>query len=384
MKIVVSSTALAVAVKNLCRVINAKNALPILGDILCDVSEQDKSITLTASDSETWLRQTLALLEAEGGGKFCVDATRLMAAVGELTEQPVTILATTESDCTFRLQHSTGEAYFPLELADEYPTPEEPRDPDTLWLNVRQVTEALNVTQWATANDDLRPVMTGVYFNFTDQHADITASDGHVLVRYRIHEDCEQTGSFIMPKKVAKLLPAMLATEDRDDEVQMVWTERTAQVEGTLWTLTFRLIEDRYPNYESVIPKDQPYWADIVKDTLVSAVRKVSPFANDSSQLLRLTFEREQLTLTGEDYDFQAGATDRIYSDSNVTRPLTIGLKASSLAAMLQKLPYGELRLSMTDPSRAVTLEEKPEEGKESKTQGSFLGLLTPMLVNED
>lgn len=384
MKIIISSTALAEAVKNLCRVINPKSALPILSDILCDVDERKRTLTMTASDGEAWLTQTLSIEEAEGGGRFCVPATRLMEAVGELTEQPVTILATTESDNQFRLQHATGEAFFPLDNADEYPATREVEDAVTQWLRVRNMTEALNACQWATATDDLRPVMSGVYFNFQTDFADITASNGHVLVRHRSENSHPNlTGSFIMPKKVAKLLPSLLSAEDKDEDVQVTFSDRTAEVEGTLWTLTFLLIEGRYPNYDSVIPKDQPYWADIVKGSLVSAVRKVSPFANDSSQLLRCLFERERLTLTGEDYDFSAGATDRIYSDCNVIEPLNIGLKASTLAAMLQKLPYGEVRFRMSDPRRAVTIEEKPEEGKESKTDGSILGLLMPMLLNE-
>lgn len=384
MKIIISSTALAGAVKNLCRVINQKNAMPILGDILCDVNEQERTLTMTASDSETWLQHTLMLEEAEGGGQFAVSATRLMEAVGELYEQPVTILATTESDQTFRLQHSTGEAYFPLDNADEYPAPQELTDAAGTSIEAGEVLTALNAVQWATADDDLRPAMCGVDFDFNRERTDIVASDGHVLMRYRIERDYGCEGSFIMPKKVAKLLPSLLATEDRDEEVMVSWNDRTAEVEGTLWTLTFRLIEGRYPNYESVIPKDQPYEAKLTKGSLVSAVRKVSPFANDSSQLLRCLFESTQLTLTGEDYGCQAGATDRIYCEANVTKPLTIGLKASSLAVMLQKLPYPQLTLRMSDPSRAVTLEETPEEGKTSKTLGSLLGLLMPMLVNED
>ena len=383
MKLIVSSTALAGAVKNLCRVINPKNALPILGDILCDADEGGRLLTLTASDGEAWLSQTVALEEAEGGGRFCVPATRLMEAVGELTEQPVTILATTESDNTFRMQHATGEAFFPIDNADEYPATREVEDAVTQWLTVCTMAEGLNACQWATASDGLRPIMCGVYFNFQTDFADITASDGHVLMRHRSENSNPNiTGSFIMPKKMARLLPSLLATEDRDDDVQLTFSDRTAQVEGTLWTLTFLLIEGRYPNYDSVIPKDQPYRADIVKGSLVSAVRKVSPFASDASQLLRCLFERERLTLTGEDYDFQAGATDRIYSDCNVIEPLAVGLKASSLAAMLQKIPYGEIRIRMTDPSRAVTIEQKPEEDKEPKSTG-ILGLLMPMLLNE-
>ena len=383
MKLIVSSTALAEAAKNLCRVINAKNALPILGDILCEVNEQDRTLQLTASDSEIWATTSLQLQECEGEGRFCVEATRLQEAVGELSEQPVTITATTESDNVFTLTHETGDAHFPIDNADEYPAQPELKDIATVWMPWGEVMAALNACQWATANDDLRPIMNGVYFNFTKDFADITASDGHVLMRYRQAKDYGCEGSFIMPRKVAKLLPAMMAGEDKEDEANILWNDRQGCVESDRLTLTFRLIEGRYPNYQSVIPEDHPYEADVLRGSLLNAVRKVSPFANDSSQLLRCEFERERLTLQGEDYDFSVGASDRIYADCNVTAPVTIGLKASTLASMLTKLPYVQLAVRFSDPSRAVTFEEKPEEGRESKQLGSILGLMMPMLVND-
>ena len=409
MKLIVSSTALAEAAKNLCRVINAKNALPILGDILCEANEQDRTLRLTASDSEIWATTSLQLQECEGEGRFCVGATRLQEAVGELSEQPVTITATTEGcdlaraeqnrdsdsaereqarptgqcDNVFTLTHETGDAHFPIDNADEYPAQPELKDIATVWMPWGEVMAALNACQWATSNDDLRPIMNGVYFNFTKDFADITASDGHVLMRYRQAKDYGCEGSFIMPRKVAKLLPAMMAGEDKEDEANILWNDRQGCVESDRLTLTFRLIEGRYPNYQSVIPEDHIYWAEVQRGSLLNAVRKVSPFASDSSQLLRCEFERERLTLQGEDYDFSVGASDRIYADCNVIDPVTIGLKASGLASMLTKLPYAELAVRFSDPSRAVTFEEKPEEGRESKQLGSILGLMMPMLVND-
>lgn len=382
MKLIVNKKEIERAVKNLCRVINPKNALPILGDILCEVDEQERTMRMTASDSEIWLLHTIALESAEGGGKFCVPATRLMDALGELSEQPLTIIATTESDMKFTLQHSTGETFFPCENADEYPQSPELKDISTLWMEPRELATAITSTAWATANDDLRPVMSGVEFNFTKEQADITASDGHALMLYRIKKDYGCEGSFIMPKKVAKMLPQML-TMDEDEEVNVIWNDREAIFEQCDWTLTFRLIEGKYPNYESVIPKDQVYWSNLSRLGLLNSLRKVSPFTNDSSNMVRLTFEREQLHLQAEDYDFSTGATDRMYADCNVIDPLCIGFKASTLVAILSKMPYSDVVVHMSDPSRAVTIDEKPEEGKVSKTLGNIIGLAMPMMLNE-
>ena len=382
MKLIVSKREIERAVKNLCRVINPKNALPILGDILCEVDEQERTLMMTASDSEIWLRHTLALESAEGGGKFCVPATRLMDALGELADQPLTIIATTESDMMFRLQHQTGETFFPCESAEEYPQSPELTDITTLWMEPRELATAITTTAWATASDDLRPVMTGVYLNFTKEQADVTASDGHALMLYRIRKDYGVEGAFIMPKKVAKMLPQMLTLDD-DEEVNMLWNERQGRIEQQDWSLDFRLIEGRYPNYEAVIPKDQPYESNVYRASLLNSLRKVSPFANDSSNMVRLTFEREQLHLMADDFDFSSGATDRLTADCNVVDALSIGFKASGLVAILSKMPYQEVTVHFSDPSRAVTIDEKPEEGTKSKTLGSVIGLAMPMLINE-
>ena len=154
------------AVKNICRVINSKNALPILGDVLCMVDEEKQTITMTGSDSEAWLTYQLALQGCEGGGRFCIGADLLRDALSELPEQPVTILATTESDMKFRLQHESGETILPLDNADEYPTPRHLEASRTEWtLESGMMKRVLKRSQFACANDDLRPVMNGMYFD---------------------------------------------------------------------------------------------------------------------------------------------------------------------------------------------------------------------------
>ena len=154
------------AVKNICRVINTKNALPILGDVLCMVDEQQQTITMTGSDTEAWLTYQLGLQGCEGGGPFCIGADLLRDALSELPEQPVTILATTESDMKFRLQHESGETILPLDNADEYPTPRHLEASRTEWtLESGMLKRVLKRSQFACANDDLRPVMNGMYFD---------------------------------------------------------------------------------------------------------------------------------------------------------------------------------------------------------------------------
>ena len=384
MKLIVSKTAIEMAVKNICRVINPKNALPILGDVLCEANQAEKTLQLTGSDSETWLQATLMLEECEGEGRFCVSATSLLDALTPLSEQPVTILATTESDNRFTLEHQSGKAYFPIDNADEYPTPQPTgADSQLIEMDAKELATAIQTVGWATANDDLRPVMAGVYFDIMQDKTVVTASDGHVLMKYTTREDGSgPVGSFIMPKKVAKLLPQMLDWKEYDS-CDVMFTERQATIEQSNWSLTFRLVEGKYPNYESVIPKDSPFWMRADRSQLQNSVRKVSPFTNESSMMLRCTIKNNGLLIVGEDYDFSMGAEDQVLIESNNPQAVTIGLKSSSLLAVLQKIPGMNVEVDYTDPSRAVTIIEAIDEEEKSKRKGEVLGLLMPMLVNE-
>ena len=384
MKLIVSKTAIEMAVKNICRVINPKNALPILGDVLCEANQAEKTLQLTGSDSETWLQATLMLEECEGEGRFCVSATSLLDALTPLSEQPVTIFATTESDNRFTLEHQSGKAYFPIDNADEYPTPQPTgADSQLIEMDAKELATAIQVVGWATANDDLRPVMNGVYFDIMQDKTVVTASDGHVLMKYTTREDGSgPVGSFIMPKKVAKLLPQMLDWKEYDS-CDVMFTERQATIEQSNWSLTFRLVEGKYPNYESVIPKDSPFWMRADRSQLQNSVRKVSPFTNESSMMLRCTIKNNGLLIVGEDYDFSMGAEDQVLIESNNPQAVTIGLKSSSLLAVLQKIPGMNVEVDYTDPSRAVTIIEAIDEEEKSKRNGEVLGLLMPMLVND-
>ena len=384
MKLIVSKTAIEMAVKNICRVINPKNALPILGDVLCEANQAEKTLQLTGSDSETWLQATLMLEECEGEGRFCVSATSLLDALTPLSEQPVTILATTESDNRFTLEHQSGKAYFPIDNADEYPTPQPTgADSQLIEMDAKELATAIQTVGWATANDDLRPVMAGVYFDIMQDKTVVTASDGHLLMKYTTREDGSgPVGSFIMPKKVAKLLPQMLDWKEYDS-CDVMFTERQATIEQSNWSLTFRLVEGKYPNYESVIPKDSPFWMRADRSQLQNSVRKVSPFTNESSMMLRCTIKDNGLLIVGEDYDFSMGAEDQVLIESNNPQAVTIGLKSSSLLAVLQKIPGMNVEVDYTDPSRAVTIIEAIDEEEKSKRKGEVLGLLMPMLVND-
>ena len=380
MKLIVSKTAIEMAVKNICRVINSKNALPILGDILCMVDEEKQTITMTGSDSEAWLTYQLQLQGCEGGGPFCIGADLLRDALSELSEQPVTILATTESDMKFRLQHESGETVLPLENADEYPTPRHIDSHVNQWsLESGMLKRVLKRSMFACSNDDLRPVMNGIYFDqCEDGVLNIVASNGHVLIRNA--EDVNPDNlpdSFIMTKKAANLLPTLL---DGDDEVIVTFDERTVEFEQGQMSFVFLMVEGKYPNYMSVIPQDSPYSLQADRQALLKAVRNVAHFTNSSSRMVRLDISsNQQMTLYGEDFDFSTLANDRIDIDYSDAKDITIGVKADSIIDELSRIAEPTVSIHFTDPSRSVTIVpvDPLYQGEE------ITMLLMPMLVND-
>ena len=380
MKFVVTKSAIEKAVKNLCRVINPKNALPILADIMCDVREQDKVVLMTASDGEAWITITIGLTEAEGGGKFCVNANSLNDAIAQLTGQPLTIIADTENgdSAQFRLEHDSGVTYFPIEDANEYPEAPEEEDTNVLGMPAKKIVSGINAVLWTSANDDLRPTMNGVLFNFEKESTDIVASDGHCIMRYRIDDYYGITGKVIVPKKMANILTKILQYSDADDEATIIWNKTYCKVDFNETEICFRLIDGNYPNYESVIPKDQPLWAVVDRNKLMSNIKKVKPFTSDASELISCAFDITSLEVSGDKFDSTMGARTKMEATTNVSDQFCIGMKCTNLLKALQHLPYLEVQMWMTDSKRAVVIQAKtPDHG------WNVMALIMPMLIND-
>ena len=375
MKLVVSSTALGAATTMLAKVINTKNALPILGDILFEV--KGKELTLLASDSETTLRTTIEIEESDGDGRFCVSANKLKEALAEISEQPITLTATTETTMMLTVEHQSGEFHFPIENADEYPKFEVLSCEAPLVMDGNLLADAIKRSQFAMANDELRPIMCSIFFRLTHGYVDIVASNGSVLSKSQIHINCidaEDNLSMIIPRKAVSILNSMPLTIG---DATIITSERNADITCCGYTLGFRQIEGKYPNYNSVIPEDQPLTAKISRAWLVSAIRKVAPFANDSSNMIVMDFTKNKLRVSGDDFDLSMGATDELNIEYD-KEPITIGVKASQLLKALAQLPGQELYWNMTDPSHAITFEpcEQPDDVE-------ITMLTMPMLVND-
>ena len=371
MRFTVSSTALSSKLNTLSRVINSKNALPILGDFVFDINGQ--TLNLTASDSENTMKTSVELNENDGEGRFAIDSHSLLEAVKGFSEQPITFDADQQSNLV-KITYQNGLFSLPIENADEYPaTPSLGEAASTIVISNQLLAENINRSIFATAQDELRPVMNGIFFDLTADCLAVVASDGHKLVRNKIFTiKSDVPASFILPKKPAALMKNILGKDGGDIIVRL--DDRNAEINYGDGTLQCRLIEGRYPNYNSVIPQNNTNELRVDRGSLLSALRRVQPFANDSSNLIRFHVEGSTLQLDAEDYDFSKTATERMTCEYN-GKAMSIGFKGSSFIEVLSNFDTPEVIIQLSDPSRAglVLPSEQPENQ-------DVLMLMMPML----
>ena len=374
MRFTVSSTALSSKLVALSRVINSKNALPILGDFVFEIS--GNTLRLTASDGENTMQSTLELAESDSDGRFAIGNHDLLEAVKGFSEQPLIFDIDLQANMA-KINYQNGLFSLPTENADEYPTAQAVSDSaTTIVISNQLLNENINRSIFATAQDELRPVMNGIYFDLTADCLAVVASDGHKLVRNRVYSiKSDQPAAFILPKKPASLLKNLLGKDTGD--VTIRFDDRNAEINFTDGTIKCRLIEGRYPNYNSVIPQNNPNELRIDRNGLLAALRRVQPFANDSSNLIRFHVEGSTLQLDAEDYDFSKTATERITCEYN-GQPMNIGFKGSSFIEVLSNFDCSEVIIQLADPSRAglVLPSEQPENQ-------DVLMLMMPMLLND-
>ena len=374
MRFTVSSTALSNKLVALSRVINSKNALPILGDFVFDINGQ--TLRLTASDSENTMQTTVELAESDGDGRFAIGNHDLLEAVKGFSEQPITFDVDQQQNLA-KISYQNGLFSLPIESADDYPVAQTVGDgASTIVIGNQLLNENINRSIFATAQDELRPVMNGIYFDLTPDCLAVVASDGHKLVRNKVFTiKSDQPASFILPKKPASLLKNLLGKDGGD--VVIRFDERNAEINYGEGVIQCRLIEGRYPNYNSVIPQNNPNELRADRLGLLAALRRVQPFANGSSNLIRFHVEGSTLQLDAEDYDFSKTATERMTCDYN-GQPMSIGFKGSSFIEILNTFDCAEVIIQLADPSRAglVLPSEQPENQ-------DVLMLMMPMLIND-
>ena len=374
MKFTLSSTALSSKLFALSKVINSKNSLPILADFI--FRTEGNTLFLTASDGENTMATTIELAECDIDDSFAVENHNLLEAVKGFSEQPLTF-EVDKANSSVRIIYQNGQFSLPIESADEFPNPQTVSDgAASIQMTSALLAENIGRTLFATAQDDLRPVMNGIYFDLSAECLSVVATDGHKLVRNKILDIKNEGGaSFILAKKPATILKNMLAKDD--SIVTISFDDRNALVSFGDNHLTCRLIEGRYPNYASVIPQNNPNALHIDREALLGALKRVQPFASDSSNLIRFRIEGRVLQLDAEDFDFSKTATEKIACEYD-GMPMSIGFKASAFIEVLNNCESDEVIVRLSDPSRAgIVVPAEQPSGQD------VLMLLMPMLLNE-
>lgn len=375
MRFTVSSSALSSKLNMLAKVIGSKNSLPILDCFLFQVANGEMSIT--ASDSDNVIKSTLALTDHDGEGEFCVPNRVILDALKELPEQPLHFDVDAAGEAVaIKIVYQNGLYNFTGQSAEDYPRTQSMNDAcTTVSLPTEMLINNISRSLFATANDELRPVMNGIYFDLTADALAIVASDGHKLVRSKNFSiKSESPSAFNLPKKPASLLKNILS-KDGDDAI-IKFDDRSAEIQFTDGVMRCRLIDGRYPNYNSVIPNN-PNEVTVDRRGLQSALRRVLPFASESSQLIRFHIESGRFEVSSEDIDFSTSAKEQLSCEYNGS-PISIGFKGSSLMEILSNLTSDNIIIQLADPSRAGII--VPAEQPENE---DILMLIMPMLLND-
>ncbi len=374
MKFIVSSTALSSHLQAVSRVINSKNSLPILDCFLFDLT--DGVLSVTGSDSETTMVTSIRVEESDMNGRFAVVAKTMLDALKELPEQPLHFGINTES-LEITVQYHNGKYSLVGQNADEFPQFAKLGESAVrIEMEATQLYNGINRTLFATADDELRPVMNGVYFDITTEDITFVASDGHKLVRNRNKQvKGSERAAFILPKKPATLLKNLLPKEQ--GSVVVEFDERNAVYTLENYKMICRLIEGRYPNYNSVIPQNNPHKVTIDRMQLIGGLRRVSIFSSQASSLVKLRLQENEAIISAQDIDFSTSAEESM-GCNYAGNPMSIGFKSTFFIDILNNIQSQEVFIELADPSRAgVILPVEQEENED------LLMLLMPMMLND-
>ena len=374
MKFVVSSSALLGLLQTTNKVISSKNTLPILDYFLFDLKEG--VLKITASDLETTLVGTLAVENVEREGLIAVPVKLMLDSLKEFSEQPLTIEAN-ESTWEIVVSWKSGKLTLPGTSGLSYPNLPElnAETKQSLALDVDTLMVGINKTIFATADDELRPVMNGVYINLEPQSVTFVATDAHKLVKYASETAAEATASFILPKKPANLLRGLLPKED--GEITVEFDDKNVQFRLKNQVLICRLIEGNYPNYNAVIPSNNPNKVFVDRLELLNAIRRVAVCSNQSTNLIKLDISKGTINLTAQDLDFSVSAQESLLCDYE-GEDIVIGFKSTFLIEILSNIETTTVLVELADSTRAGVFKPVYDQQPSNDT----LMLLMPMMIN--
>src|SRR5436189_2706146 len=371
MKFIVSSSALLKQLQHISGVINANTVLPILEDFLFEVEKS--KLTVVATDLETVMRVQLDI-EAKDNGKMCIPARILLDSLKNISDQPLTF--TIDKNFTIEITSDNGKYKVMGENPDNFLNEPSPDDTTSFTMTSSALITAIAKTLFAVSNDDLRPAMTGVFFELDKKGVQFVATDAHRLVRYkRTDAKSPKTDSFIVPRKPLNLLKAAIPANE--DEITLSYNSNHLFVKHGTTQMSCRLIDARFPDYKVVIPTDNPYRLTVSRSDFQNALRRVSVFSNKSTNQVALNISGSELQLAAQDIDFSFEGNERMKCQYN-GEDLMIAFNARFLIEMLNAADSDEVNLELSTPTKAGLI--KPSEQDEDE---ELLMLVMPLMLNQ-
>ncbi len=381
MKFKVSSLELLSHLQVIGRVISNKNSMPILDCFLFEV--KGDVLTMTTADLETTMITSMNVQEVEGEGKIAVASKLLLETLREFPEQPLTfdidvetlaMVITSENGGTYNFIGMNGDLYPELPKIEE--------DTDYITLDAKEIETGINKTFFCTADDQLRPVINGIYFDISHDNIIFVATDGHKLAQYKTTEietsaTEDKKMNFILPKKPATMLKGILAKESGDIKVN--FDTKNIYIELENYKLICRQIEGKYPNYSAVIPANNPSKISVDRQSLLNTLRRVSVFSNQASNLIKLDINTNKINISAQDIDFSISAEESLACQYD-SEPIAIGFKSTFLIEMLNNLQTEEVVIELADSSRAGVV--KPFDAEVGEDDSTLM-VLMPMKLND-
>jgi DNA polymerase III subunit beta len=371
MKFIVSSAALLKELSSINGVITTNPVVPILENFLFEID--NNQLTITASDLQTSMITDLEI-ESKESGNIAVPAKILIETLKNLPEQPVTFSIDTS---TYSIEISSDNGHYKLagENATDFPKVPSVTPDFSVTMSTDVLHTAINNTIFATSNDELRPAMTGVYMNLTDTNSTFVGTDGHKLIRYRRVDVATSNGNtIIVPRKGLNMLKNTLPAENI--EVTVDFNVSNAFFHFGNLKMICRLIDERYPDYENVIPTDNPIRMTIDRLEMLSSLKRISIYANKTTHQVRLKITGSELLISAEDLDFANEANERLACEHEGD-DIEIGFNSKFLIEMLSNLESAQVELHLSAPNRAGLIIPKDQDENED-----LLMLVMPVMLN--
>ena len=372
MKFIVSSSALLKQLQALAGVLNSNNTLPILDNFLFEIEKGQ--LTVSASDLETTMT-TIITVESKDSGNIAIPAKLLIDTLKTFPEQPLTF---TIDKKKFSIEISSDYGKYKLtgQNGDEFPKIPSIQSASSIEVDASILAEAINKTIFATGNDELRPVMSGVFCQLAADSLTFVSTDAHKLVRYRRNDaKSASVAAFILPKKPLNLLKNILPNVVEKVKIEYNNTNAFFSFIGT--TIICRLIDGKYPNYEAVIPASNPNKLTVDRMAFLNSIRRVSIFSNKTTHQVRFKVAGSELSISAEDLDYANEASERL-TCQYVGEDMEIGFNSRFILEMLTNIDSDSVTLEMSAPNRAGILLPSEHDNKEEDT----LMLVMPVMLN--